>query len=76
VRPLPIAGAGKDAGRGLPVVKADIAALDWKYRARRTGQTPAEYASAIEGYRKPRRNWPAVIFSAALVVATLLIWSN
>lgn len=55
-----------------PSMRADVT-LDWKYRARRTGQTPAEYASAVERHVAPRKSWLAYIVTAALLVGAYLI---
>jgi hypothetical protein len=48
----------------------DLSALDRKYRARRTGQSPIEYANAIHGYRRPvtGKTW-AMRFAALALLA-------
>jgi hypothetical protein len=48
----------------------DIAAQDQRFRARRTGQSPIEYANAIHGYRRPvtGKTW-AMRFAALALLA-------
>ncbi len=52
-------------------IRIDIALLDHKYRARRTGQSKAEYASSVEIYKRPARQWPAYLLAAAFLMATV-----
>jgi hypothetical protein len=47
-------------------IRSDLSALDRKFRAKRTGQTPMEYASAIEVYRRDSRAGWAVAITLAL----------
>lgn len=54
-------------------MKADLCELDHRYRAKRTGQSRADYASAIQGFRRPRRHVGAYVFAAALLLLTLLM---
>ena len=49
-------------------IASDLAELDWKFRAKRSGQSPAEYAAAIERYRKPARPLMPWIITLALLV--------
>lgn len=51
----------------------DLSHLDHKYRARRTGQTPIEYAASIEVYKRPRRQWGAYIITAALLAGAAMM---
>lgn len=53
--------------------RTDIAMLDHKYRAKRSGQSPIEYAASIEGYKRPRRQWGAWLTTAALLVGVFLM---
>jgi hypothetical protein len=56
-------------------MRADYIALHHQYRAKSTGMSRAEYAASVQRFERKRRNWPAVIFSTALVVATLwMVW--
>lgn len=48
----------------------DIFAVHQRQLAKRTGQTPAEYAAAIEGYRRPT-GWALPIWLAMLVAFLL-----
>ena len=59
-------------------MKADLAALDHKYRARRTGQSPMEYACAVEVHQRASRvsGWAVAItltigFCVAIVAGVL-----
>lgn len=51
-------------------IRSDLSALDHKYRAKRTGQTPAEYAECIHHFKRPLRLWPAAL---GAVTAILLL---
>jgi hypothetical protein len=53
----------------------DIAAMDHRYRAKRTGQTPAEYADPFERYHRPTswKTWAAWLCAAALVVGAIVL---
>jgi hypothetical protein len=46
---------------------ADLSALDRKYRAKRSAQSPAEYAVAIERYRRPSLTAARIAYTAALL---------
>jgi hypothetical protein len=48
----------------------DILAIHQRQRARRTAQTPAEYADPFEVYRRPMR-WRTRIAIAAVIVLFL-----
>jgi hypothetical protein len=52
-------------------IRSDLSALDRKYRAKRTGQSPSEYAAAIEIFRKPARTWRAALVAVALLLIAL-----
>jgi hypothetical protein len=54
-------------------IRSDLSALDQKYRAKRTAQHPAEYAAAVEIYRKPARAWRAALIAVALLLAALYL---
>jgi hypothetical protein len=47
---------------------ADVS-LDHKYRAKRSDQTPAEYASAITGFRRPTSVKTRLGYAVALLLA-------
>jgi hypothetical protein len=52
----------------------DLSRLDHAYRARRTGQSPAEYAASVQHFRRPRRSWSAsTVITLALLVGAYLI---
>jgi hypothetical protein len=34
-------------------IRSDLSTLDWKFRAKRTGQSPIEYAAAVEIHKRP-----------------------
>jgi hypothetical protein len=56
-------------------IRADLADLDHRYRAKRTGQTKAEYASAIEIHRRPV-SWKTralQLAAAALVLGAICL---
>ena len=56
-------------------MKADLSYLDHKWRAKRTGQSPVEYAAAIQGYRRPA-SWKSralALLAVGLVLATLAL---
>ena len=49
-------------------MNADLSALDHRYRAKRTAQDKAEYATAIQGYRRPASLASRVMFAVAALV--------
>jgi hypothetical protein len=54
-------------------IRSDLSALDWKYRAKRNGQSPSEYAASVEIYRRPARHWTAWAVAAALVLGAIVL---
>jgi len=52
-------------------IVSDLAHLDHKFRAKRTGQTPMEYAAAIERYSRPVtwKTWAMRIAAVCLLIA-------
>ncbi len=52
----------------------DLSALDHRYRAKRSGQSPIEYAAAVEVYRPARRlsGWAVAITLALGGAAAIL----
>jgi hypothetical protein len=60
----------------MSAIRADLSALDWKYRAKRTAQMPCEYAIAIHGYRRKLTPGTLVSFTlaAALVAGAVSVY--
>jgi hypothetical protein len=54
-------------------IRSDPAEVDLKYRAKRTAQRPADYAAAVEIYRRPTRTWPIVLVTVAVLLAALYL---
>lgn len=46
----------------------DLFTLDRRYRAKRTAQCPAEYATAIQGFRRKSSKATRVAFALAAVL--------
>lgn len=53
--------------------RTDIAALDHKYRAKRSGMSAIEYASSVQVFRRPRKHWLAYVVTAALVAGSIFM---
>ncbi len=53
--------------------RTDLSRLDWAYRARRSGQSPAEYASAVQRFPRPRRQVGPFIVTAVVLLGTLFM---
>lgn len=56
-------------------IRSDLSALDLKYRAKRSAQSPADYAAAIEIHRRPA-SWRARLgfaAAAALVLGAIVL---
>jgi hypothetical protein len=49
------------------MIRADLADLHHRFRAKRTAQTKAEYASAIEKYRRPSTKTTKFAYCVAAV---------
>lgn len=54
-------------------IRTDPAEVDLKYRAKRYAQRPADYAAAIEIFRRPTRPWTAILITAAIVLAAVYV---
>jgi hypothetical protein len=54
-------------------IRTDLSALDHKYRAKRYAQHPSEYAAAIQRFPRPARYWPAILITAAIVLAAVYV---
>jgi hypothetical protein len=55
-------------------MRADVS-LDHKYRARRTGASPVEYASAVEIYKRPlaKASIARYVLALALVLGAIYL---
>jgi hypothetical protein len=52
--------------------RTDLSTLDHKFRAKRSGMSPIEYAASVQHFRKAPRHWPwfatlAILFAAFVV---------
>ena len=58
-------------------MRADVS-LDHKFRARRTGQSPVEYANAIEGFKRQvtTKTKLGYLIAAALVAGAFWMWRS
>lgn len=52
---------------------ADLPQLDRAFRARRTGQSPVEYAASVQHFRRPRRHVGSYLVTAALLFGAILM---
>jgi hypothetical protein len=53
--------------------RPDVATLDHKFRARRTGMSPVEYSASIQHFRKPRRQWAPWFATLAILFAAFVV---
>jgi hypothetical protein len=53
-------------------IRTDLSALDHKYRAKRTGQSPVEYAASIQRFQRPARQWGPLIATIAILLLAAL----
>ncbi len=53
--------------------RTDLSRLDWAYRARRSGQSPVEYASSVQRFAKPRRQWGSWLATLAILLAAFVV---
>lgn len=56
-------------------MRADVAELDQPYRAKRTGQSKAEYANPYERYTRPVtwKTWALWLIAAALLAGAMYL---
>lgn len=52
----------------MTVMNADLSELHHKYKAKRSGQSRIDYASAIQGYRRPSSLHTVMCFILAVVL--------
>ena len=50
------------------MIRADLSELDFRFRAKRSGQSKADYASSVEIYKRPARPLMPWVITLALLV--------
>jgi hypothetical protein len=54
-------------------MRPDHIALHHQYRARSTSQPKADYAAAVQIFRRPARHWPAILITAVVLLAAVYV---
>ena len=53
--------------------RTDLSTLDHKFRAKRSGMSPIEYAASVQHFRRPRRQVGPFIVTAVVLLGTLFM---